>query len=204
MCLARGFLDNLISYRWRKRVSSCCWSWHCWLTPEAGCVPHSAPLPSRTLWQPLSSPVHLLYSSTTQKGKAMYIFLAVKLVQEISALNTVSLHSPVQGQFDDAAKADWWDGSVTPALATRWGHFSPAFSASHIWSFPFVVSQFRELTCQEITPFPKAKLFCPHSPWNRWPWDHTRHSASRSEEGITESKAAPFGIRQVAPQVVLI
>lgn len=36
----------------------------------------------------------------------MYIFLAVKLVQEISALNTVSLHSPVQGQFDDAAKAD--------------------------------------------------------------------------------------------------
>lgn len=132
MCLAREFLDNLISYCWRKCVSSCCWSWHCWLSPEASCAPHSATSPSRTLWQPLSSPVHLLYSSTTQKGKTTYIFLAVKLAQEISALNTFSLHSPTQGQFDNIAKAIWWDAPVSPVLAARCGRFSCAFSESHM------------------------------------------------------------------------
>lgn len=169
MCLAREFLDNLISYCWRKCVSSCCWSWHCWLSPEASCAPHSATSPSRTLWQPLSSPVHLLYSSTTQKGKTTYIFLAVKLAQEISALKHSHYAVPPRGSLIILLRQS--DGMVL--LALPWPHavaVSLVPSLNHTWSFLFVMSQCRELTCREITHFNKAKPFCPLSPWTRSSW----------------------------------
>lgn len=122
MCLAQGVLDNLISYWWRC-VSSCCWSWYCWLPPEAICAPYPTTLP-RTLWQPLSLPVHLLCSSTTQKGKTIHICSETCFYSY-----TFSLCNSTKGWMDNIANSVWWDGPVSPALATGCGHFSCASPA---------------------------------------------------------------------------
>lgn len=147
MCLAQGVLDNLISHWW-KCVSSCCWSWYCRLLPEAGCALHPATLPSWTLWQPLSPPVRLLCYSTTQKGKTTHI--CSETCSE--ALNTSHYAIPPR---------DGWiiflnqsDGMVL--LALPWPQvvaISLVVPLHHRWPFPFVISKFRELTCQERTLF---------------------------------------------------